>query len=56
MRAGSIVTLAVLAFLLAATIAFVYFGLSEAAPPMVALQERFGTAPVGNLSNQWSSG
>jgi hypothetical protein len=34
MRAGTIVTLAVLAFLLAAAIAFAYFGLSEPGRPM----------------------
>lgn len=33
MRAGTIVMLAVLAFLLAGTIAFAYFGLSEAGRP-----------------------
>lgn len=34
MRAGTIVTLAVLAFLLAVSIAFAYFGLSEPGRPM----------------------
>jgi hypothetical protein len=34
MRAGTIVMLAVLAFLLAGTIAFAYFGLSEPGRPM----------------------
>ena len=36
MRAGSIVTLAVLAFLLASAAAFAYFGLSEPGRPMSA--------------------
>ena len=34
MRAGTIVTLAVLAFLLAGAVAFAYFGLSEPDRPM----------------------
>lgn len=34
MRAGTIVTLAVLAFLLAGSIVFAYFGLSEPGRPM----------------------
>ena len=34
MRAGGIVTLAVLAFLLAGAVAFAYFGLSEPGRPM----------------------
>lgn len=34
MRAGTIVTFAVLAFLLAGTVAFAYFGLAEPGKPM----------------------
>ena len=34
MRAGTIVTLAMLAFLLAGSVAFAYFGLSEPGRPM----------------------
>jgi hypothetical protein len=47
MRAGSIVTLAVLAFLLAGSVAFAYFGLREPGKPMSP--EFFGALIVGSV-------
>jgi uncharacterized integral membrane protein len=47
MRAGTIVTLAVLAFLLAGSVAFAYFGLSEPGRPMSS--EFFVALILGSL-------
>jgi hypothetical protein len=47
MRAGSIVTLAVLAFLLAGAVAFAYFGLSEPGKPMPP--QFFGALIAGSI-------
>ncbi|HEY0850569.1 MAG TPA: hypothetical protein VGD96_11675 [Bradyrhizobium sp.] len=47
MRAGTIVTLAVLAFLLAGSVAFAYFGLSEPGRPMSP--QFFGALIAGSI-------
>jgi uncharacterized integral membrane protein len=47
MRAGTIVLLAVLAFLLAGSVAFAYFGLSEPGRPMPP--EFFGALIAGSI-------
>ena len=47
MRAGTIIILAVLAFLLAGTVAFAYFGLTEPGRPMSP--EFFGALIIGSI-------
>jgi hypothetical protein len=53
MRAGTIVTLAILAFLLAAAMAFAYFGLSVPGRPMSA---QFFVALIGGVATTLAVG